>query len=610
MVYPDEELSPTNWLYWTNAGQNWNGMCAECHSTNLKKNFDPITKSFNTTYSEINVSCEACHGPGSAHEDWANLPEMARPTDNNTGLIVKTSGINNREYVELCTRCHARRSQFDNYEHDREDLLDSMLPELITENYHPDGQILEEDYVYGSFIQSKMFDNDVQCNDCHDVHSGKLVFEDNALCAQCHRSDIYDTKEHHFHKYEGEKGEPIILQDKKIEVGEGALCIKCHMPGQYFMGVDYRPDHSMRVPRPDLTIKINTPNACNDCHADKTAKWADEYITKWYGVKRKSHYGTTFAAARNSDPKVEQDLIKIASDELYPISVRATAISFMNRYTSDDIFKMVKLALDDPEPLIRESAARVYSNNNLEEYKKDLLKLLNDPVKAVRAEAAIRISEFPISEIPENYKKAFNNALLEYQNMNLYMADFPSGRMNLGLVHANQNEPIEAAKQYEEAIKIDSLFFPAKMNLAITYSQIGKSNEAEILLRDLIENHPELSDSYYYLGLLLAEKKNYDEAVIYMQKASQLMPERSRINYNSGLMLQYLGRNKEAETELLLAIKKEQTNFDFLYALADHYIKTGQNKKALNIGEKLQRLFPENQMGNDIINYINNLNNN
>jgi len=190
MVYPDEELSPTNWLYWTNAGQNWNGMCAECHSTNLKKNFDPETKSFNTTYSEINVSCEACHGPGSAHEDWANLPEMARSTDNNTGLIVKTSGINNREYVELCTRCHARRSQFDNYEHDRDDLLDSMLPELITENYHPDGQILEEDYVYGSFIQSKMFDNDVQCNDCHDVHSGQLLFEDNKLCGQCHIADV------------------------------------------------------------------------------------------------------------------------------------------------------------------------------------------------------------------------------------------------------------------------------------------------------------------------------------------------------------------------------------------------------------------------------------
>jgi len=610
MVYPDEELSPTNWLYWTNAGQNWNGMCAECHSTNLKKNFDPVTKSFKTTYSEINVSCEACHGPGSGHEDWANLPEMARPTDNNTGLIVKTSGINNREYVELCTRCHSRRSQFNNYEHDREDLLDSMLPELITESYHPDGQVLEEDYVYGSFIQSKMFDNEVQCNDCHNVHSGKLVFDGNALCAQCHRADIYDTKTHHFHKYEGEDGEPIKLVNRTVEVGEGAQCIQCHMPGQYFMGVDYRPDHSIRVPRPDLTISIKTPNACNQCHEDKSAKWSDEYITKWYGVKRKSHYGTVFAAARESDPAVEIKLIEIFNDELFPLNVRATAISLLNRYNSEDASNTIQLGLDDPEPLIRETALRAYSNSNVEEYKKNILKLLNDPVKAVRAEAAIRISELPITEIPKKYQEAYKTGLAEFEDMNLYMADFPSGRLNLGIMYGNQKEFLKAAQQYEEAIKIDSLFFPAKMNLAITYSQLGKNNEAEILLRDLVENYPELSDSYYYLGLLLAEKKDYSEAIVYMLKASESMPERARINYNAGLMLQYLGRNNEAEKELLKAINKEPNNFDFLYALADHYIKTGQNNKALNTGRKLKQLFPENQMGNNIISYINKLNNN
>ncbi len=605
MVYPDENLTPTNWLYWTNGGQNWNGMCSECHSTDLKKNFNPDTKSFHTTYSEINVSCEACHGPGSLHEDWAKLPEMSRPTDNNTGLIVKTSGINNREYVELCTRCHARRSQFDNYEHGRKDLLDSMLPELLTESYYPDGQILEEDYVYGSFLQSKMYDNDIQCNDCHDVHSGKLKFEGNALCAQCHRADIYDTKEHHFHKYKGEKGNPIILKDKKVEVGEGALCVNCHMPGQYYMGVDYRPDHSIRIPRPDLSISINVPNACNQCHEDKSAKWADDYITKWYGVTRKSHYGTSFAAARESDPKVEKKLIQIAKDELFPLIVRATAISYMDRYSSEDIHKTVKWALDDPEPIMRETALRIYSSGSIDEFKKDVLKLLNDPVKAVRSEAAIRASELPTEQIPDKYKDAFNNALAEYKDMNLYMADFPSGRMNLGIMYANQHELVEAAKQYEAALKIDSLFYPVKMNLAITYNQLGKNDEAEILLRDLMKNHPDLSDSYYYLGLLLAEKKEYGEAITYMQKASELIPERSRINYNTGLMLQYLGRNKEAEAELLKAIDKDPNNFDFLYALADHYIKTRQTKKALKIGEKLKLLYPNNQMGTNIINYIN-----
>ncbi|MCF6268874.1 MAG: tetratricopeptide repeat protein [Melioribacteraceae bacterium] len=604
MVYPDENLTPTNWLYWTNGGQNWNGMCAECHSTNLKKNYDPITKTFSTTYSEINVSCEACHGPGSAHEDWANLPEMARPTDNNLGLIVKTSGIDNREYVELCTRCHSRRSQFSDFEHGRGDLLDSMLPTLLNENYHPDGQILEEVYVYGSFIQSKMYANKVQCNNCHNVHTGKLVLEGNALCSQCHRADIYDAKEHHFHKYENENGNPIELADKIIKVGEGTLCIKCHMPGQYYMGVDYRPDHSIRVPRPDLTISINTPNACNDCHADKSPKWADDYITKWYGLKRKPHYGTTFAAARESDPTAENKLIEIAKDNLYPLNVRATAISLMNRYNSDETIKTIQQMLDDDEPLIRETSIRIYSNSNITTYKKDLLKLLNDPVKAVRASVAIRISELPINEIPDKYRIAFTNALSEYKDMNLYMADFPSARMNLGVMYANQQKLAEAAKEYEEAIKIDSLFIPAKVNLAILYNQLDKNDEAEIILRDLVKNHSELFDAYYYLGLLLAEKHNYSEAVTYMQRASHLMPERGRINYNTGLMLQYLGRNDEAEKELLKALETEPNNFDFLYGLADHYVKLGEFVKAKGIALKLKELYPSNSIGDEILNFI------
>ena len=176
-VYQDEIVDHNNWLHWTNQAQNWNGMCADCHSTNLKKNFDPQSKSYNTSWSEINVGCEACHGPSSEHLKWANLPELARPTNTNFGLIVQTSNIDNFSYVDLCARCHTRRAVFDDYNFEWHDLLDQMVPELpYVPMYYPDGQILEEDYVFGSFTQSKMYMNDVMCNDCHNVHSGKLIF--------------------------------------------------------------------------------------------------------------------------------------------------------------------------------------------------------------------------------------------------------------------------------------------------------------------------------------------------------------------------------------------------------------------------------------------------
>ena len=264
-VPPEGPIEPDDWLYWTNAAQNWNGMCAQCHSTNLEKNYNPETDSYNTTWSDINVGCEACHGPGSAHVKWAEMSEMARPQASNFALAQKTSNISSRELVEQCAPCHSRRGAMGDYKHTETDLLENFLPSLLTEDlYFADGQIQDEVYVYGSFTQSKMYHQDVRCSDCHDVHSIKLVKEGNELCLQCHRAAQYDTSEHHFHKQEGETGEPIMSAEGEIlfEVGTGAQCAQCHMPGRYYMGVDYRPDHSFRIPDPALDAAIGAPDAC------------------------------------------------------------------------------------------------------------------------------------------------------------------------------------------------------------------------------------------------------------------------------------------------------------------------------------------------------------
>ena len=275
-VYQDEDVDHTNWLHWTNQAQNWNSMCADCHSTNLKKGYDPHTDTYHTTWFEINVSCEACHGPASEHLAWANLPEYARKNIKNTGLVIQTSGINNKQYVDNCARCHSRRNTLGDFDPHTNNIYNHMIPLLPVEpNYYIDGQIKNEDYVYGSFTHSRMFMNDVKCNDCHNVHSGKLLFEDNALCLQCHKADDYDTKSHTFHKGFGESGEAVISDAGiKFEVGSGTLCINCHMHGQNYMGVDYRRDHSFRIPRPDLSTKNGTPNACIQCHKDTSNQWA------------------------------------------------------------------------------------------------------------------------------------------------------------------------------------------------------------------------------------------------------------------------------------------------------------------------------------------------
>ena len=505
-VYPDEEVDHTNWLHWTNQAQNWNGMCADCHSTNLKKGFDINTETFNTTWSEINVSCEACHGPSSEHLKWANLPEMARPQNTNTGLIVQTSDIDNRRYVDLCARCHTRRSALKDYDFDWTDLLDHMIPELPREPmYFSDGQILEEDYVFGSFTQSRMYMEDVKCNDCHNVHSGKLILNGNDLCLQCHRSDVYDKYNHHFHKYAGEASLMVVDEfGKESNVGDGAQCINCHMPGRYYMGVDYRRDHSFRVPRPDLSDQLETPNACTQCHANQSNTWAAGYLKKWYGESANPHYGIALAAGTHMLPGAFDKLLRLTTDDLYPVIIRATALSLIGENYPDSSKIALKNSLKDMESLIRYTAIHHFPLSSMEDVD-DLIPLLNDPVKAVRFEVAVVLSMVPEEQFPEKSKRALQNALEEYREAMEYSADFAASRHNLGNFYNNTGDPTKAMEQYKAAIRIDNLFYPAKVNLAMIYNQQGENEKAEILLKNVVENHPEILDVYYSLGLLLAE---------------------------------------------------------------------------------------------------------
>ncbi len=603
-VYPRQNIQPDNWLYWTNQAQNWNGMCADCHSTNLRKNYDPDSRTFKTTWSEIDVSCEACHGPASEHIKWADLPEGSRPMDVNTGLLIRTRELDNKELLNVCARCHSRRAILGDYEDDNSDLLNHMIPQLITQPlYHADGQILEEDYEYGSFTQSKMFEKAVKCSDCHDVHSVKTLKEDNELCLKCHRPDIYDTPRHHFHKMDTGTGANRLINrgEPEYKQGTGAQCVNCHMVGRYYMGNDYRRDHSFRIPRPDLTLSIGAPNACNDCHKDKTTSWSQSYIEKWYGTKKRLHYGETFAAARNGDEKAIPELILYAGNELFPLMVRATAVQLLGNFNTPESNLAVEKALSDPASLVRHTAIMSYHPTDAGVYEKLMMPLLNDPVKGIRSEAGIRLSEVPENLLSEPAKKARNAALDEYRLINLYTSDFPGGRYNLGIMYANSGNLDLAVQSYQEALKTDGLFFMAKVNLAMVYTQQGKNDEAERLFREVLRENPEIVQINNSLALLLAEMGKYDESRKFFLKAAELMPEQTRILYNLGLLENSLGNKAAAEDNLLKALNREPDNFDFLYAIATFYLDQKQNAKALIYAKHLIDKYPDNPAGNQLL---------
>ncbi|MCB2207440.1 MAG: tetratricopeptide repeat protein [Bacteroidetes bacterium] len=605
-VYPDEEVDHTNWLHWTNQAQNWNGMCADCHSTNLKKGFDPETKSYNTTWSEINVGCEACHGPSSEHLKWANLPELARPINTNYGLVVQTSNIENTRYVELCARCHTRRAVFGDYNFEWHDLLDQIVPELPREPmYFADGQILEEDYVFGSFTQSKMYMNDVMCNDCHNVHSGKLILDGNALCLQCHRADEYDTYKHHFHKQAGEEGSPVISEfGDTYEVGDGASCINCHMPGRYYMGVDYRRDHSFRIPRPDLSDELGTPNACTYCHANQDNVWAANKITEWYGNSTRQHFGSYIADVLHSQQMLDEKLSTIINDELFPPITRAVAISeFGERYPLESK-KILIEKLHDPESIIRYAVLRNYVLTEEDDIPR-LVSMLNDPVRAVRFEAAIALSELSVSQIPDQSNALLQKILDEYERSLMYSADFTASRLNLGNLYSNQGETDKAIKQYKEAILIDNKFFPAKINLAMLYNQISKNEQAEKLFKEVIADEPDQHYQKYSLGLLLAEMGNYEEAVNFLIDASNHLPDNTRILYNLANLQEFLKDDAAAEANFKSILEQEPESPEYLMAIIEFYLKKQNYQRAKPYVIKINKLFPGNPQSIELLEFVN-----
>jgi predicted CXXCH cytochrome family protein len=533
-LYPDQEIPPTDWLHWTRAAQNWNGMCAECHSTNLKKNYDPETRTYATTWSEIDVSCEACHGPGSRHVAWAGIQPMARPEIDDFGLVVATGGISSARQVELCAPCHSRRSEFVDNDHTGAALLDIVRPSILEEGlYYADGQILDEVYVWGSFTQSKMYANNVRCSNCHDVHSLKLKFEGNALCLQCHRADAYDTPEHHFHKK--------VVDGKP---SDGALCVKCHMPERTYMGIDERADHSLRIPRPDLSRALGTPNACSQsgCHADKPLQWSVDAYTKWYGQAKKPHYGTTLAAGREGRPAARDEVIRLAGDQLYPAIVRATALSLLRNYPGEEGTRAMAIALADPEGLVRYTALSNLVVRDQAELIELVAPLLLDPLRTVRMEAAVLLADAPDAQLEPYQREARATALAEYRQAMAHNLDFAFAGHNLGNLAARLGDAATAEKYYRTAIAIDDLFYPAKANLAVILNGEGRNDEAEALLQSILASDPEQYETAYSLGLLLAEMGRYTEAEALLARAAAGMPDHEGARRNLEAIRAYLAQ--------------------------------------------------------------------
>jgi Tfp pilus assembly protein PilF len=582
-LYPDRSIPPADWLHWTRPGQNWNAMCSDCHSTAVRKRYDPEQDAYQTTWSEISVGCEACHGPASRHVEWARAPAGARRPVENAALPVKTSALAGPELVNLCAPCHSRRSQLRDLDRPGGEPLDAFLPVLLSPGlFHADGQILEEDYEYHGFLQSKMYAKGVTCRDCHDVHSAKRHADGNDLCLRCHRADTYDTDAHHFHK--------------KVRQGRpsgGASCVACHMPGRNYMGIHFRRDHSLRVPRPDLSARIATPSACGQsgCHADKSVAWTVAAYNRWFGAEREPHFGMVLAAARARKPEARADLLKLAADRLRPAIVRATALDVLWAYAGEESIRLLQQALADEDPLIRRTAAHHIRFTDPRQVVNVLAPLLTDPALAVRIEAVSRLAELPRTLLAENQARDFGRALEEYRKVLAYTADMPSGRFNWANLEQHLGRPDLAEQQYRRALAIDGQFFPAQVNLALLLAQRGRNAEAEQLLKAARQANPQDAAVAFNLGLLLAETGKRAEGEAALRAALKADPQMAPAAYNLAVLV--APRNPAEAVKLsrkAAGLRPEEPRYAFTLAFYQH--QRGEAKAATSTLETLLARHP------------------
>lgn len=623
-----EKLDPTDDLHWTGIAQRWNTMCADCHSTNLQKNFDEEAGVYHTTFSEIDVSCEACHGPGSLHVKLAR--QVSPFWDRKKGYaLAGVQGQAPSAEVESCAPCHSRRGTIAGGFSGGCNFQDYFASELLSEAaYHADGQILDEVYEYGSFLQSKMYHKLVRCSDCHDPHSTRLKFTGNEVCTNCHQHPAakYDAVTHHNH----------------LPNTEGSKCVSCHMPATTYMDVDPRRDHSLRIPRPDLSLRFGTPNACTGCHIrnsrlpaeqrpksptpNRPAEYADwlrearagnvviqeelaridaraeEYLRQWFprGLKRAPHFVGALTAARRQEADAQQQLIELLRDRKQPAVARATAAMELAAYVhaglgaEDPPIADLVESLKDRDGQVRAAAAASLHDAHRDVIAQVLPPLLQDPLRLVRTRAALILSRLPREDLrrdgPIWLKKGIEELMAGAEIDN----DRAGGHLLRGTVLENQGQLAEAQEEYETALRLEP-FNPAPMSsLARLLDQFSAREQQRaqqlVVARDraAAERHAETAAGHASrFENLKAEEWGL------LERDARLVPDNAPLQLQVSLARYQQGWKREAETSLAAAYRLAPRNPMFGYYLAILYKDSGRTSEARELAQRLLELRPK-----------------
>ena len=583
-LYPGQGVNFKNPLHWSKPSQNANFMCIECHTTGYTRNFDAASATFNSQWNSLGVGCQACHGPASNHLLNKDLPHSGFDVD----LKDKDATVE----IETCARCHARRAPLGDGFTAGKRLMDDYLPSVLTrELYALDGKIKDEVFEHGSFAQSKMFDKGVRCSNCHNPHSTQLKAPGNGVCLQCHntagkaavaglddkglQAKNYDSPEHHRHA----QGQP------------GSQCVDCHMPGKFYMGNDFRHDHSFSIPDPIRAKVLGTPDACLTCHQGKAGDKVTEQFKRWtaHDAPQAARYDESLWLIRGGRAGAAQALYEQLRRNNLPAIQRATLLAELANYPSESALKLASKEVNNSAPQVRESAVRAVSAFLPPTERVALLApLLNDRVRAVRIIAARNLLGAAAEGLP-----GWTKAIAEYEAVQLSLAERAESNLNLAMLYQASGRSGEVEARLRTALMRDPDFFPARVTLAQWLETSGRQTEARVLLNDALKAHPEVALLQHSQGLALIRSGEQQQAMQALQQAVKLEPDNSQYRYVLAVALHQRGQVEKACEQLEELLKRQPAFRDARLALIQFYLDSGQEPKAQAVLQAWKKINPE-----------------
>ncbi|WP_415767699.1 tetratricopeptide repeat protein [Pseudomonas sp. ZB1P45] len=577
-LYPGQGVNFKDPLHWSKPSQNANFMCVECHTTGYKRNFDAAKNTFDSHWNSLGVGCQACHGPASNHLEWtAKKGDLVH-----AGFAVDLKDKNATVEIETCARCHSRRAPLGDGFTAGKRLMDDYLPSTLTrELYALDGKIKDEVFEHGSFAQSKMFDKGVRCSNCHNPHSTELKAPGNGVCLQCHNTagktsvDGVDGKGLQAKNYDS-------IEHTRHTMGQpGSQCMDCHMPGKFYMGNDFRHDHSFSIPNPERAKKLGTPDACLTCHQGKAGDKVTEQFKLWNTtIAQGPRYDESLWLIRNGQPGAAQALYEQLQRSNLPAIQRATLLAELPLYPSEQALKLATKDLNNPAPQVRESAVRAITAFLPPPERAPLLTpLLGDPVKAVRIVAARDLLSVARNGLG-SAQTPWNAAIAEYEEVQKSLAERAEANLNLAMLYQASGRSDEVEALLRTALKRDPDFYPALVTLVQWLEENGRSQEAQTLLEQSLKEHPNAALLQHTQGLSLVRAGKSAQAMPALRKAAQLEPQNAQYGYVLAVALHDSGKVDEACQELERLLKVQPANRNARLSLIQYYLDNGQEPKA------------------------------